>query len=1136
MRGRGLFAKYVLVLVGLVTAALLVSGAAEVYFSYRENQAALVALQREKAAAAAIRIEQFVREIERQLGWTTHPLMTTGPVALEQRRLDFFRLLRQVPAITEVAHLDPAGREQLRVSRLAMDVRGAGTDRSHDPAFREAARGRTWLGPVYFRRESEPYMTLAVAASGGGVTVAEVNLKLIWDVVTQIRIGHAGRAYVVDGRGQLVAHPDISLVLKKTDLSALPQVAAAVRGAREPPSIATDLDGHRVLTAAAAVPGVGWTVLAEQPLGEAFEPVRASLLRTVVVALLGVAGAVAVALVLARRMVRPIRELATGAARIGAGDLGHRLAIRTGDEIEALAEQFNVMAAQLQESYAGLERTVEERTAELRDALEQQTATAEVLKVISRSALDLPLVLETLVESATRLCGATRGHIFRYDGEVLRFAAAHGAWPGFIEYLEQHPTRPGRGSVAGRAALERRPVHVVDVLAEPEYEYSELVAHQDYRAVLAVPLLRGDTLLGVIAILKPRPEPFTDKEIALLQTFADQAVIAIENVRLFQELEARNRELTEALEQQTATAEILRVISGSPTDVQPVLDVVAQNAARLCEARDAVVLRVEGQALRVVAHYGPIPARALDLTMEVTPDWMAGRAVLERRTIHVPDLAAALDEYPRSRPLQERSGQRTTLVVPMLREGVPIGVIVLRRPEVRPFSERHIALVQTFADQAVIAIENVRLFQELQERTRALARSVEELKALGAVSQAVNSTLELETVLSTILAHADTLAGADGGVLYEYDDAGGRFVMRATRGFEPAVVEVLQATPPRLGEGAAGRAVADRAPVEIPDIREDPAYPRDLRQVIGGTGIRAVLAVPLEREQRVLGCLVLARKTPGGFPAEVVGLLRTMAAQSALAIQNARLFRELEQKSRELEAANRHKSEFLANMSHELRTPLNAIIGFSEVLLERMFGDVNPKQEEYLQDIVASGRHLLYLINDILDLSKVEAGRMDLELTAFDLRLALENALTLIRERAARHGLSVGLHVEPGVGEIVGDERKVKQVLLNLLSNAVKFTPPGGRIDVRAGPVEGAVEVAVTDTGIGIAPEDQEAIFEEFRQVGADEARKREGTGLGLTLVRKLVELHGGRLRVESEPGRGSTFTFTLPRRPADGR
>jgi len=271
------------------------------------------------------------------------------------------------------------------------------------------------------------------------------------------------------------------------------------------------------------------------------------------------------------------------------------------------------------------------------------------------------------------------------------------------------------------------------------------------------------------------------------------------------------------------------------------------------------------------------------------------------------------------------------------------------------------------------------------------------------------------------------------------------------------------------------------------------------------------------------------RKAPGEFSPETIDLLNTFATQSALAIQNARLFREIEDKSAQLEVATQHKSEFLANMSHELRTPLNAVIGFSEVLLERMFGDLNPKQDEYLQDILSSGRHLLSLINDILDLSKIEAGRMELELTTFDLPVALDNALTLVRERATRHGIRLDLAVDDRVGAVVGDERKIKQVILNLLSNAVKFTPEGGRVTVRALPAGDAVEVAVSDTGIGIAPEDREAIFEEFRQVGSDYARKREGTGLGLTLARKFVELHGGTIRVESEVGRGSTFTVALP-------
>jgi signal transduction histidine kinase len=321
-------------------------------------------------------------------------------------------------------------------------------------------------------------------------------------------------------------------------------------------------------------------------------------------------------------------------------------------------------------------------------------------------------------------------------------------------------------------------------------------------------------------------------------------------------------------------------------------------------------------------------------------------------------------------------------------------------------------------------------------------------------------------------------------------------------------------------------------PVQIPDIAVEGTYQSPVRDALMDAGHRALLGVPLVSEDEVIGVLAVTNKTPGEFAPEIVRLLSTFATQSALAIQNARLFHEVEDKSRLLEAASRHKSEFLANMSHELRTPLNAILGFSEVLAERMFGEVNEKQAEYLQDILSSGRHLLSLINDILDLSKVEAGRLELELASFNLPAALDNALTLVRERATRHGITLTQHLDPTIGDIVADERKVKQILLNLLSNAVKFTPEGGQVGLTATATDGALTIAVRDTGIGIAPEDQAAIFEEFRQVGRDDARKQEGTGLGLTLAKKFVDLHGGRIWVESEVGKGSTFTFTLPVQP----
>jgi signal transduction histidine kinase len=965
MRARGrLLRKYIVAFAAVVSGVLLFSGALEIYFSHQEAKAALTAVQREKALAAATRIEQFVREIERQLGWTTHPLLTTGAAALEQRRIDYFRLLRQVPAITELSHLDRAGREQIRISRLAMDVAGSAVDYSGDPRFRGASGGRTYFSPVYFRKESEPYMTVSMSGGGPaqGVTVAEVNLKFIWDVVSQIKIGQAGHAYVVDARGQLIAHPDISLVLKKSDLSGLEQVQAARtradgRGAGEETISAQDIHGRRVLAAYAPITPLGWLVIVEQPLAEAFEPIHASIIRTILLVLAGVGLSGLASLILARRMVRPIQRLGAGAAQIGAGDLGHRIQVRTGDEIEALADEFNRMAATLQESYAGLERKVEERTRELSEALEQQTATAEVLRVISSSPADLTPVYTTILENITRLCEANIAALFLYDGGVLTAAASYGTTTEFAEYLRRSRPRPSHETTTRLAALERRVVQVADLLSDPSF--------------------------------------------------------------------------------------------------------------------------------------APTPRR-----------------------------------------LYEAENVRTVLSVPMIREDQLVGIITTWRREVRTFSDKQVELVKTFADQAVIAIENVRLFQEVQARTQQLARSVEELTALSSVGQAVTSTLDLQTVLDTVTSHAIQLSGADAAAIHEYDEAAELFHLRATRGFGPRVEQRVRETPVRRGEGVLGTAALTREVVQVPDLTQEASYTGRRLSDLLDAGFRAMLAVPLLREQQLVGGLVVARKTPGEFSADVVSLLRTFATQSALAILNAQLFRALEDKSRELEVASRHKSEFLAAMSHELRTPLNAVIGFSEVLLERMFGELNPKQEEYLHDIVASGRHLLSLINDILDLAKVEAGRMDLELAGFSLPAALDNALTLIRERAARHGITVAATVDAGIDRIVADERKFKQIVLNLLSNAIKFTPEGGRIDVTAAPADGVVEVSVSDTGIGIAPQDQEAIFEEFRQVGSDYGRRREGTGLGLPLTKKFVELHGGRIWVKSRLGAGSTFTFTLPLQP----
>jgi signal transduction histidine kinase len=670
-------------------------------------------------------------------------------------------------------------------------------------------------------------------------------------------------------------------------------------------------------------------------------------------------------------------------------------------------------------------------------------------------------------------------------------------------------------------------------VAATEFPESQSSAKRDgIRTVLAAPLLREGIPIGAINIRRAEVRPFMDKQIKLLETFADQAVIAIENVRLFKELQVRNRDLSEALEQQTATSKILEVIASSPTDIQPVLNAVAENAARLCDSSDAVIYRVDGTTIYPVAVYGGMPPAPKGTTLNRrTP---LCRSIVDRQTLHIHDLLAEVDtEFPDSKAIQEITGTRTSLSTPLLREGVAIGAIHIRRPEVRPFSDKQISLLKTFADQAVIAIENVRLFQELEAKSCELARSVEELKALGEVGQAVSSTLDLQTVLSTVVRHAVQLSGTDCGIIYEYDEPTREFHLRASYQMEQELVDAYRATPLRIGEGATGRAAETKMPTQIADLRQEQEFAtRGMRPILSRLGYQSLLAVPLLLDQKIMGALTIYRRETGSFTPEVVNLLRTFATQSTLAIQNARLFREIEDKGRQLEAANRHKSEFLANVSHELRTPLNAIIGFSEVLGERMFGELNEKQAEYTEDILSSGRHLLSLINDILDLSKIEAGRMELEVTAFYLPDAIENALLLIRERASRHGIKLDRVIGDRLGDFTGDERKIKQILVNLLSNAVKFTPEGGQIKVDASVGDSEVIVSVTDTGIGIAKKDQEAIFEEFRQASGNYAQKREGTGLGLTLTRKFVELHGGRIWVESELGKGSTFTFTLPMSP----
>ena len=778
-RGR-LVRDYFLISVVLIGGGLITSGLIEIYFRYQESREELARLQKEIATGAAFKIEHFVQEIHNVLKGATKSRDIAPKGLTVDFRFELEKLLLIAPAVTEAIALNENGVIQVQASRLRTVLPDAKKDLSTAVPFKQAQRGKSYFGPVYFVRGSEPYMTIAVpierfAGDVIGVLQAEVNLKYIGDVVSSITIGKAGYAYAVSRSGELIAHPDISLVLQRRNVRQLAVVKAAFEGPEASAAhavIAPNIHGKEVLSSFALIRDFDWAVIVDRPVEEAYEALYASMLRTAALALIGLGMALFASYFLARRVIQPVRILREGVERIGTGDLGYRLNLKTGDEIEVLADEFNKMTSQLQESYANLEHKVEDRTRELTESLDQQTATSEVLKVISRSAFDLQPVLETLIENATKLCGADKGYIHRLHGDVYAIAVSYGASDEFKTFMKEHPIHAsGRETLVGRVVLERRPVHIPDVLADPDYKWSEA---------------------------------------------------------------------------------------------------------------------------------------------------------------------------------QKAGGYRTLLGVPMLREGMPIGVIVIWRERVEAFTDKQIALVTTFADQAVIAIENVRLFQEIQD------------------------------------------------------------------------------------------------------------------------------------------------------------------------------------KNEQLEAANKHKSQFLANVSHELRTPLNSIIGFTRLVLRKTEGQIEKLQKDNLQKVLISSEHLLNLINGLLDLAKIEAGRMEAYVESFKLDEVMRMTIATVEPLLKDGRVKLVTEIAPDIPPLKTDRDKLKQSMLNLLSNAVKFTEKG-EIKVAAWRDNGSLKLTVSDTGIGMKKEALDLIFEEFRQADMSSTRRYGGTGLGLAIVRRFINLMGGEIVVESEEGKGSKFTITMP-------